>query len=149
MEIILRQDVVNLGYKNDIVKVKDGYANNFLIPKGLAIMATTSAKKVREEDIKQQAFKEDKLKIQANAMAEALANVSLKITAKAGENNKLFGSVTSQQIAEALKEQYKHDIDRKKIHITNDVIKELGSYTAKVSIYREITAEIAVEVIAE
>ena len=141
MEIILKQDVANLGYKDDIVKVKNGYANNYLIPQGMAIIATPSARKVLAENLKQRAFKEEKIRKDAEALQSAIAKV--------GENGQLFGSITNQQVAEALKEQHNYDVDRKSIVVDGDKIKAVGEYTALVNIHREIKAEVKLEVVAE
>ena len=149
MEIILKQDVANLGYKDDIVKVKNGYANNYLIPQGMAIIATPSAKKVLAENIKQRAFKNEKIRKDAEALKSALDGKSVKLIAKVGENGLLFGSVTNQQVSDALKEQHNYDVDRKDIVIDGDKIKSVGEYTAIVNIHREIKAEVKVEVVAE
>lgn len=150
MEIILKQDVNHVGYKDEIVTVKDGYANNFLIPQGLAIVATASAKKVLAENIKQRARKEEKIREEASATAEKISAINgLKIATKAGENGKIYGSVNSIQLADAIKTQYDMEIDRKKITIKGDAIKELGKYEAVISVYKDIKAEIPFEVVAE
>ena len=149
MEIILKQDVANLGYKDDIVKVKNGYANNYLIPQGMAIIATPSNKKILAENQKQRAFKEEKIRKDAEALKSALSGKAIKLIAKVGENGQLFGSITSQQIAEALKEQHNYDVDRKNIVLDGDKIKTVGEYTAMVNIHREIKAELKLEVVAE
>ena len=129
MEIILKQDVNKLGYKDEIVKVKDGYANNYLIPQGYAMVATPSNKKILAENLKQRAFKEAKIKQDAEAYAEALNKVEgLKIAAKASESGKIFGSVNTIQIADAIKAQFDIDVDRKKISIVGDAIKEVGTH---------------------
>lgn len=148
MEIILKQDIPNLGFKDDVVKVKDGYARNYLIPKGMAILATGSNKKVIEEVKRQKSFKEEKLRKEAETLAEALNKVKITIGAKAGTSGKIFGSVNNVQIADALKEK-KFEIDRKKIEVDGDSIKELGKYIAKINIYKDIAAEVQFEVIAE
>jgi len=148
MEIILKQDVKNLGDKDDVVKVKAGYGRNFLIPKAMATLATPSAKKMHAEILKQKAFKEDKLRKEATTNAEKLAEVSIKVGAKAGENGKIFGSVTTIQIADAL-QKAGFTVERKNIEITEDTIKQLGTYSAKVRLYKEITATLSFEVIAE
>lgn len=148
MEIILKQDVKNLGYKDDVVKVRDGYGANFLIPKGMGILATESAKKVHAENIRQRARKEEKTRESAVATAEKLNGVSLQIGAKAGESGKIFGSINTIQVAEALKKAG-YDIDRKNITIDEDHIKTLGNYTAKVKVYKEISANVQFEVVAE
>ena len=150
MEIILKQDVNHLGYKDEIVTVKDGYANNFLIPQGYAIVATASAKKMLAENIKQRARKEEKIREEATATAEKIAAISgLKVSTKAGENGKIYGSVNSIQLVDAIKAQFDMDIDRKKVSIKGDAIKELGNYEVTVSVYKDIKAEIAFEVVAE
>lgn len=150
MEIILKQDVNKLGYKDEIVKVKDGYANNYLIPQGYAMVATPSNKKILAENLKQRAFKEAKIKQDAEAYAEALNKVEgLKIAAKASESGKIFGSVNTIQIADAIKAQFDIDVDRKKISIVGDAIKEVGTHKVVVSVYKEIKSEITFEVYAE
>jgi large subunit ribosomal protein L9 len=149
MEIILKQDVANLGYKDDQVKVKNGYARNYLIPQGFAIMASETNKKIHAENLKQRAFKLEKIKNEAETLAKALENVVVKIGAKAGTSGKIYGSVNSIQIAEALKEQYNYDIDRRKIVIDGESVKELGTYKAKINLHKEIKAEISFEVFAE
>jgi large subunit ribosomal protein L9 len=148
MEIILKKDLKGLGYKNDIVKVKNGYGRNFLIPQGIAVLATSSNKKMQAEEIKQSSFKEQKLRTEATASAEKLAGVSVKVGAKAGESGKIFGSVTNIQLAEALKKAG-YDIERKNIEMNEDQIKALGTYTAKVRLFKEISATVNFEVIAE
>jgi large subunit ribosomal protein L9 len=150
MEIILKQDVNKLGYKDEIVKVKDGYANNYLIPQGYAIVATPSNKKILAENLKQRAFKEAKIKQDAEAFAETLNKIEgLKIAAKASETGKIFGSVNTIQIADAIKAQFDIDVDRKKISIVGDAIKEVGTHKVIVSVYKEIKSEITFEVYAE
>lgn len=148
MEIILKQDVQNLGYENDIVKVKNGYARNYLIPKGMAIIATESNKKVAAEVQRQKSFKEEKLRKDAETTAKLIEKLELKIGAKVGTSGKIFGSVNTIQIADAMKEQGV-EIDRKKLEVDGDSIKELGTYTAKVHIYKDIKAEVKFEVLAE
>lgn len=148
MEVILKEDVVNLGHKDDVVKVKPGYGRNFLMPKGLAILATPSAKKVHAENIKQRAHKENKMRGDASEVAKRLEKVSLKIGAKTSTTGKIFGSVNTIQIAEALKEQG-YEIDRKNISIKDEHIKEVGSYTANVKLYKDIRVEISFEVFSE
>ena len=149
MEIILKQDVINLGYKDDIVTVKNGYANNYLLPKGLAIIATPSNKKILAETLRQRAFKEEKIRKDAETLKAALDGKSVRIAAKVGENGQLFGAVNNIQIAEALKAQYNYDVDRKKIVVDGSKIKEVGSYTAIVNIYRDIKATLNLEVVNE
>lgn len=150
MEIILKQDVNKLGYKDEIVKVKDGYANNYLIPQGYAMVATPSNKKILAENLKQRAFKEAKIKQDAEAYAETLNKIEgLKIAAKASESGKIFGSVNTIQIADAIKAQFDVEVDRKKISIVGDAIKEVGTHKVIVSVYKEIKSEITFEVYAE
>ncbi|MBA4239176.1 MAG: 50S ribosomal protein L9 [Sphingobacteriaceae bacterium] len=148
MEIILKKDHKGLGYKNDIVKVKNGYGRNFLIPQGVAVLATESNKKMQAEEIKQSSFKEQKLRNEATAMAAKFADVTVKVGAKAGESGKIFGSVTNIQLAEALKKAG-YEVERKNIEMNEDAIKALGTYTAKVRLFKEIAATINFEVIAE
>lgn len=150
MEIILKQDVNKLGYKDEIVKVKDGYANNYLIPQGYAVVATSSNRKILAENLKQRAFKEEKLRKDAEEYAASLAKVEgLKIAAKASESGKIFGSVNTIQIADAIKAQFGIDVDRKKISIVGDAIKEVGNHKVVVSVYKDIKPEISFEVFAE
>lgn len=148
MEIILLQDVPKLGHKDDLVKVKNGYGRNFLIPKGLAIAASRSAKKVHAENLKQRAHKEEKIKIEAQAIADKLAGVSLVVGAKTSSSGKIFGSVNTIQIAEALKEKG-FEIDRKNITLPEDQIKEIGSYKAVIRLHRDVKVEIGFNIIAE
>jgi large subunit ribosomal protein L9 len=148
MEIILKQDIKGLGYKNDMVTVRNGYGRNFLLPQGMAVLATPSAKKMHAEILKQSSFKEEKTRKEATANAEKLANVTVKVGAKAGESGKIFGSVTTIQVAEAL-QKAGYNVERKNIEITGDNIKQVGNYTAKVRLYKEITATVNFEVVAE
>jgi len=148
MEIILKQDVQNLGNKDEIVKVKNGYARNYLIPQGLAITATESAKKILAENIKQRAHKESKIKADAEVIAKKLEGVKLTIGAKTSSTGKIFGSVNTIQIAEALS-QKGFDIDRRIISIQDDQLKEIGSYTAEIKLHREVKVKIDFDVIAE
>ncbi len=149
MEIILKQDVPNLGFKDDLVTVKDGYANNYLIPKGLAILAIPSEKKKLAETFRQRAFKEEKVKKEADKLAEKLQDIDVKIGAKVGASGKIFGSVNALQIAEAIKNQYDLEIDRKKIMVDGDAIKELGQYTAKINLHKEVRIDLKFEVVGE
>ena len=149
MEVILKQDVANVGYKDDIVTVKNGYGRNYLIPQGLAILATETNRKVVAENKKQKSYKENKIINEATNIAKALETITLKIGAKAGTSGKIFGSVNAIQIAQALKEQFNFEFDRKQIEVDGDSIKELGSYKAKVKLHKEIAAEINFEVFAE
>ena len=147
MEVILKEDVPNLGYKDDIVNVKDGYARNYLIPQGKAYIATESAKKMLAEKQKQRAHKLEQLKAEAQDMADKMRDVSLTIGAKTSSTGTIFGSVTNIQIADALKEKG-FEIDRKIIAIKGPV-KEIGNYIAIVKLHKEITVEIPFEVISE
>jgi len=149
MEVILKQDIPSLGYANDLVKVKDGYARNYLIPKGMAIMATSSSKKVLAESVRQKSYKEDKVRKEAEELSKAIEGITVKVGAKAAETGKIYGSVNNIQIAEAIKEQFKYDIDRRKIHIDGEAIKELGTYTAQLHLFKDIKAKIYFEVISE
>ena len=148
MEIILKQDILNIGQKDDIVKVKDGYGRNFLIPQGFATAASESAKKVLAENIKQRAHKEAKIKNEALAQAEKMKGVKLKIGAKTSTTGKIFGSVNTIQLAESLKEKG-FDIDRKNIVFDEDHIKEVGIYKAKIKLHKEVSVEIEFEIFAE
>lgn len=145
MEVILIKDIENLGYANDIVKVKPGYANNYLIPQGFAKAATASAKKVLAENLKQRAHKDAKILADAQALAEKLANLPLTITVKA-EEGKIFGSVTSADIAEALAAK-DITVDRKAISV--DSIKTVGEYEATVKLHREVKATVKLSVVTE
>ena len=145
MEVILIKDVENLGYANDIVNVKPGYANNYLIPQGFAKAATASAKKVLAENLRQRAHKDAKILADAQALAETIANLPLTITVKA-EEGKIFGAVTSADIAEALAAK-EITVDRKAISV--EAIKTVGEYTATVKLHREVKATISLSVVAE
>ena len=149
MEVILKQDIPNLGYKNDLIKVKSGYARNYLIPKGLAILATDTNKKILAEVVKQKSFKEEKIKKEAEEVAKALEGLELKIGAKSGTSGKIFGSVNALQIANTIKENHNMDIDRKMILVDGDSITELGQYTAKIKLHKEVEVDLKFEVIAE
>lgn len=146
MEIILKEDVINLGYKNDIVKVKNGYGRNFLIPTGKAIVANPSAKKALAEELKQRAHKLAKIKADAEELAAKLAPVSLTIATKVSATGAIYGSVGSIQIAEELA-KLGFEIDRKIISVES--AKEIGSYTATVKLHREVSVKIPFEVVAE
>lgn len=149
MEVILKQDIPNLGYKNDLIKVKAGYARNYLIPKGLAMNATETNKKVLAEVVKQKSFKEEKIRKEAETLAQALEGLELKIGAKAGTSGKIFGSVNALQISNAIKENHNLEIDRKIIIVDGEAIKELGVHTAKVKLHKEVEVNLKFEVIAE
>jgi large subunit ribosomal protein L9 len=149
MEVILKQDVKNLGSKHDLVKVRPGYARNFLFPQGFALEATEGRRKEVAEVTKQRAHKEEKLRKEADKFAETLKNIVLKVGAKSGEKGKIFGSVTSIQIAEAIKKAG-YDVDRKNISLDNEEnIKTLGTYTANVKLHKETTIKVSFEVVAE
>ena len=145
MEIILKKDVQNLGFKDDVVNVKNGYGRNFLIPQGFAHMATPSAKKILAENLKQKAHKEAKVVDDAKKVAESLKALEIKLTAKAG-GEKLFGSITNIDIADAL-EKAGQPIDRK--FITSGVVKRTGKYTASVRLHRDVIVELPYEIVAE
>ena len=147
MEVILKEDVVNLGYKDDIVNVKKGYARNYLIPQGKAIIATESSKKVLAENLKQRAHKLEQIKAAALALAEKMEGVSLTIGAKTSSTGTIFGSVTNIQIADALKEKG-FEVERKTI-VIKDAVKEVGSYVAVAKLHKEVSVEIPFEVVAE
>lgn len=148
MDIILKQDIPNLGLKDEIITVKDGYARNYLIPKGLAVNATRSVRKMHEEILRQRAHKEEKIHQLALEIADKMKDLSLTIGAKTSTKGKIFGSVNTIQISEALQEKG-FDIDRKDITIKEELIKEIGSYTANVKLHRKVTVEIPFEIIAE
>ncbi|MBS3808052.1 MAG: 50S ribosomal protein L9 [Bacteroidales bacterium] len=148
MEIILKQDVSNLGSKNDIVTVKDGYAINYLIPRGMAIMATRSAKKMYEEIARQRAHKEEKLKEEAEELAKKLEGMKLEIGAKTSSKGKIFGSVNTLQIAQELQKQGV-EVERKNVDIKEEPIKEVGTYTATVKLHKEVSRDITFEVKGE
>ncbi len=148
MKIILTQDMEKLGLKNDILTVKTGYARNYLIPKGYALQATDSAVKVHNENLKQRAHKEEKIKGEAEKLAAKLAALRLVIGAKVSTAGKIFGSVNTIQLAEALNEKG-FEIDRKNIILGEDAIKEIGSYKAVVKLHREVKVDISFEVVAE
>ena len=148
MEIILKQTIPNLGYKDDLVTVKDGYGRNYLIPKGMAILATTSAKKMREETLRQRSHKEQRVLDEANAVAAQLVKAEIRVGAKVGESGKIFGSVNTVQLAEAL-QIAGLEIDRKTIVIKNEPIKEVGIYEAEVVLNRDVKQIITFEVIEE
>ncbi|HAI75983.1 MAG TPA: 50S ribosomal protein L9 [Microscillaceae bacterium] len=149
MEIILKDDIKGLGYKNDIVKVKPGYGRNYLIPKGLAIIATESAKKVVAENIRQAAHKAEKIKAEAAELAARLGNQTVVVPAKVSETGKIFGAVTTIQLADELR-KLGFDIDRRKITIDNsNEVKTLGDYTATIDLHREVKQKINFKVVAD
>ena len=148
MEIILKQDVQNLGFKDDIVNVKNGYGRNYLIPQGMAVLATPSAKKVLAENLKQRAFKEKKLIEDAQSLAKALQQLEIKILAKVGSGDKLFGSVNHSNLVEELA-KVGHSIDKKYVHIAGGNIKRTGKYEANVRLHREVVIALPFEVVGE
>lgn len=148
MELILKEDVQNLGFKDDVVTVKNGYGRNFLIPQGLATMATPSARKVLEENLRQKAHKEKQVIDQATTTAEALKTLEVKIPAKVGAADKLFGSVTNGDLAAALASEG-HEIDKKYISIKGGAIKRAGPYEAEIRLHREVIIEFPFEVVSE
>jgi large subunit ribosomal protein L9 len=149
MEIILKQDIPSLGYTNDVIKVKAGYARNYLIPKGMAIAATETNRKILTENVKQKSFKDEKIKKEAATLAKALDGITVKIGAKAADTGKIYGSVNNIQIADAIKKQFNYDVERKKIAVDGEHIKELGTYTADIHLHKEIKVTINFEVFAE
>ena len=148
MEIILKEDMKGLGYENDVITVKNGYARNFLIPKGYAIIASSMNKKILAEVLKQRAHKEQKNINSAEDLAKALEGITVKIGAKASDTGKIYGSVNDIQISAAVKEQFNFDVDRKKIELDANV-KEIGTYTATISLFKDIKTIINFEVFAE
>ena len=146
MNIILKTDIAGLGYKNDTVVVKPGYGRNYLIPQGFAMMATDSNKKIVAENIRQAAHKAEKIKTEAQSIADGIGDMMLTISAKAGESGKIFGRVTNTQVADALREKG-FDIDRKKI--TVDDVKTLGSYEASLDLHKDVKHKVKFEVVAE
>ena len=149
MEVILKQDISGLGYKNDLVTVKDGFGRNYLIPKGLALIASESSKKALTELKKQQAYKEDKVVKEAEAIGDLLKDLELTISVKAGTSGKIFGSVNNIMVANAIKEAKNLEIERKNIYSDADHIKEVGKYTATVKLYKEIKVDVGLDIIAE
>jgi large subunit ribosomal protein L9 len=148
MEIILLQDVSKVGQKDDLVTVKNGYANNYLIPKGYAIAASSSAKKSHAENLRQRAHKEEKIKAEAEKLASKMTDISLVVGAKTSTSGKIFGSVNTIQIAEALNAKG-FEIDRKNISLPVDQIKEVGKYKATVKLHRDVRVDIDFEIVAE
>ena len=148
MELILKQDVENLGFKDDVVTVKNGYGRNFLIPGGQAVLATSSAKKILAENLKQRAFKEAKLVEDAQKLAEAIKGLEIKIASKVGTGDKLFGSVNNINVADAIAKNGT-EIDKKFIKVIGGSVKRLGKYNASVRLHRDVVADITFEVVAE
>jgi large subunit ribosomal protein L9 len=147
MEIILKQDVQGLGYKNDVVKVKPGYGRNFLIPNGLGLIANTSNKRMVEENVRQMAHKAAKIKDEAVALAAKIGDLTVGLKTKAGETGKIFGAITSLQVSEALKAKG-FDVDRKKI-VFKEQPKQLGDYVVNLDLHKEVKHEIKIKVEAE
>jgi len=147
MEIILLEDIINLGYKDDVVKVKNGYGRNYLIPQRKAILSTPSAKKILAENLRQRAHKLARIKAEAQELGEKLEGISLTIGAKTSSTGKIFGSVNNIQIAEAL-EKLGHTVDRKMI-VIKEAVKEVGQYKATLKLHKEVSVEIPFEVISE
>lgn len=147
MELILKNDVEGLGFKDDVVTVKNGYGRNFLIPGGKAILATVSSRKVLAENLKQRAFKEKKIVDEAKAIAEALKALEIKISAKVGTGDKLFGSVNNIDLASSL-EKAGHSIDKKFINVTGGNVKRLGKYSAVIRLHRDVAVDLPFEIIA-
>jgi len=148
MEVILKKNVDKLGYKDEKVTVKPGYGRNFLIPQGYAVLATPSAIKAHTEMLKQRAHKETKIVAEAEAIATKLADVTVKISTKVGENGKIFGSVNTVQLAEALRAEG-FDIDRKSLKIKDEPIKEVGTYEAEANLYKGVKPTFKFEVVGE
>jgi len=146
MELILKQDVEHLGFKDDVVNVKNGFGRNYLIPRGMATMATPSAKKVLEENLRQRAHKEKKIVDGASKTAEALKTLEIKISAKTGAGDKLFGSVTNMDLAAALGKEG-HEIDKKFINIQGGSVKRTGPYNAQIRLHRDVVVDLAFEVV--
>jgi large subunit ribosomal protein L9 len=148
MEVILKQDIEKLGYKDDLVEVKDGYGRNYLIPQGMAILATSSAKKVHAETVRQRSQKVEKERDAARKVADKLKNTTIKVGAKVGESGKIFGSVNNIQLAEEI-EKSGIEVDRKHIKIIGDTIKAVGTYEAEVAFHRDVVETISFEVVGE
>jgi large subunit ribosomal protein L9 len=147
MEVILKEDVKNLGYAHDTVKVRNGYGLNYLIPRGMAMIANESNVKINQEIVRQRLHKVSKLKMEAEKVKAAIENVVLTIPAKVGENGKLFGSITTQQLADVLKKMG-HNIEKRQITMSDDHIKTTGTYTAEVQLHREVIVPLTFEVVA-
>ncbi len=148
MEIILKQDVENVGFIDDVVTVKNGYGRNYLIPYGYAVLATSSAKKMLAETLKQRAYKENKIIKDATKIANAIKELEIKITAKTGDGSKLFGSVNNGNVSDALAAAGQ-EVDKKFIKVEGGNIKRLGKYNATIRLHREVVIELPFEIIAE
>jgi large subunit ribosomal protein L9 len=147
MEIILKQDVTGLGYKNDVVKVKPGYGRNYLIPQGVALIANESNKRMTAENVRQASHKAAKVKQDAEALAQKIGDMTVEIGTKAGESGKIFGAVTAVQVSDVLKTKG-FDVDRKKIHFKEQP-KQIGTYTVTLDLHKEVKHELKVNVVAE
>lgn len=147
MEVILKQDIQGLGYKNDIIKVKSGYGRNYLIPQGMAMVANVSNTKMIQENIRQASHKAEKIKNDAEAVAESIGELMLEIGAKVGESGKIFGAITTLQISDALKEKG-FEIDRKKIAF-NSSVKNVGDYIVTLDLHKEVKKEVPFKVVSE
>ncbi|MFL2570739.1 MAG: 50S ribosomal protein L9 [Parvicellaceae bacterium] len=145
MEILLKKNFESLGEKDEIVTVKNGYARNYLIPNGIAILATESVKKMQAETLKQRAHKEVKLKDEADKLSKAIKKATISVAAKVGENGKIFGSVSSIQLVDALK-ALGFDVDRKNVKLSNDNIKSVGKYNADIKLHKEVVVTVEFEV---
>ena len=148
MQIILKENIENLGFKDDLVKVKNGYGRNYLIPQGKAVLATASAKKILAENLKQKAFKEKKIIDNATALGEKLMDLVIKIPSKVGSGEKLFGSVSAADLVKVFESQG-HEIDKNSIAIPGKTIKRLGSYEAKIRLHRDVSIQFPFEVVPE
>ncbi|MAG19113.1 MAG: 50S ribosomal protein L9 [Flavobacteriaceae bacterium] len=148
MQIILKENIENLGFKDDLVKVKNGYGRNYLIPQGKAVLATASAKKILAENLKQKAFKEKKIIDNATALGEKLMDLVIQIPSKVGSGEKLFGSVSAADLVKVFESQG-HEIDKNSIAIPGKTIKRLGSYEAKIRLHREVSIQFPFEVVPE
>lgn len=148
MEVILKKNVDNLGYANDVVTVKPGYGRNFLIPQGYAVLATASAKKAHAEIMKQKSHKESKVLSEAEELGNKLASLSLTITTKVGESGKIFGSVNAIQLADAIRKEGL-EVDRKSLKITQEPIREIGTYEAVANLHKDVKTTFSFEVVAE
>lgn len=147
MKVILKQDVKSLGYKDDVISVKDGYGRNYLIPQGMAVLANDSNLKVLAENIRQAKFKQEKIRQDADVIAGKINGLSISIGTKAGANGKIFGSINALQISQALK-NLGYEVDRRRIVLDQD-IKNLGSYTATINLHREVSVSVNLEVVSE
>ena len=148
MELILKEDVQNLGFKDDIVSVKNGYGRNFLIPQGKAVIATTTARKVLAENLKQRAFKEQSIIDEANKRADEIKALEIKLASKVGSGDKLFGSITNADLAQAISAKTS-ELDKKFISLPGKSIKRLGKYVAQVRLHREVNFELPFEIVAD